>query len=692
MAIHPMSRVIHGLRQLALTHEGMPLTDGQLLERFVSRREPAALEASVQRHGPMVWGVCRRLLHHQDAEDAFQATFLILVRKAAAVVSREMVGNWLYGVAHQAALNARTRIARRRAREVQVAAMPEPAVSDPDRWRDMRPFLDQELSRLPDTYRVVVVLCDLEGKSRKEAARQLDLPEGTVASRLARARAMLAKRLARHGLAVSGGALAAALAQNAASAGVPPLVVSVTIKAVTAVAAGQAAASAISAPVAALTEGVLKAMLLTKLKTAVTVVLVLGMVAFGGGLLTQSTGAGEKPRTKPADEVRAKDADREAATGSLLDAEQELLQAESEVERAKANLDQAQADYDKAQKAQREKAAEAIKANHRLADKQPPIAPKSQKEMGILPRSSEPAPVQALVSLKNGKLVVRTQVMESATPATYKFDGKNITYYIVNEKVATAEYDLKDVKVRDVKGKRIEVEELPKLLKKEIVALITKDGFVVDPLHLRLFKDGTLLFLLPLPDPAPVSAHPADEMPVQPKPAPPAPAPIPVPPEPKDGQRNKPMTDVSSPPEVAPSRKAAAQREYVIAARLLEAGADQPKEVLRLPKATVDEGQLITIGIPDGPKNLLTKVLDDEYIKIGTFFDVRVTHLGENKVRLFCSLQRNELEKSSVSEIRVLGHNAQAIQDVELHKPVKIVLQKDTSGSAQRWVEITVDE
>src|SRR5713101_9557667 len=126
--------------------------------------------------------------------------------------------------------------------------------------------------------------------------------------------------------------------------------------------------------------------------------------------------------------------------------------------------------------------------------------------------------------------------------------------------------------------------------------------------------------------------------------------------------------------------------------RLLEAGADEPKEVLRLPKATVDDGQLVPIHISDGPQNLLAKVVDDEKIKIGTFFDVRVTRLGGNKVRLFCSFQRNEIEKSSVSEIRVLSNSVQAIQDVELHKPVKMVFQKDAGGSAQRWVEITVDE
>jgi hypothetical protein len=161
--------------------------------------------------------------------------------------------------------------------------------------------------------------------------------------------------------------------------------------------------------------------------------------------------------------------------------------------------------------------------------------------------------------------------------------------------------------------------------------------------------------------------------------------------QPKGGQSNKARTDVSTSQEIRPT-KAADQREYVIMSRLMEAGADRPKEVLCLPKATVDDGQRIPIHISDGPQNLLAKVVDDEKIKIGTFFDVRVRRLGGNKIRLFLSFQRNEIEKASVSEIRVLGNSVQVIQDVELHKLVKIVFQKDARGSAQRWVEITVDE
>ena len=273
----------------------------------------------MRRHGPMVWGVCRRVLrNHHDAEDAFQATFLVLVRKAASIASRELLANWLYGVAHQTALKARATAAKRKGRERQVTEMPEPAVTQQDLWRDLQPLLDEELSRLPDKYRGVIVLCDLEGKTRKEAARQLGCPEGTVAGRLARARTMLAKRLTRRGVALSGGALAAVLSQQAASAGVPASVVASTIKAASLLAAGKAAATgAISVKVAALTEGVMKAMLLTKLKAVIAVVLILGFVATGATVLTCRTAAGQDDKQPTAEKPVEPAAKQEKEKGGL---------------------------------------------------------------------------------------------------------------------------------------------------------------------------------------------------------------------------------------------------------------------------------------------------------------------------------------------------------------------------------------
>src|SRR5690349_9903126 len=162
MATNQLRGVIQALRGASPPPGGAGLTDGQLLARYARGREEAAFAALVHRHGPMVWGVCCRVLGGQhDAEDAFQATFLVLVRKAASLAQGEKLANWLYGVAHLTALKARAATARRRAREKQVTAMPEPALEQRQLWDDLQPLLDQELSRLPDKYRAVIVLCDL---------------------------------------------------------------------------------------------------------------------------------------------------------------------------------------------------------------------------------------------------------------------------------------------------------------------------------------------------------------------------------------------------------------------------------------------------------------------------------------------------------------------------------------------------
>jgi RNA polymerase sigma factor (sigma-70 family) len=304
MATSPLSRVIQTLRRATHHHDEAGLTDGELLERYVRNRDEGTIAALVRRHGPMVWSVCRRVLRgHHDAEDAFQATFLVFVRKAASIAQGEKVANWLYGVAYRTALKARAMAAKRYAREHQVTAMPEPAVAQRDPWDDLRPLLDLELSRLPEKYRAVIVLCDLGGKTRKEAAREFRLPEGTVATRLATARSMLARRLARSGLAVTGGGLAVLLVQQSATAGVPPSVMSSTIQAATLFAAGQAAAPGVlSVKAVALTEGVLKAMLLSKLKIATAVLVTVVVLGAGAAALTQQVPADQPVKEKKEDD------------------------------------------------------------------------------------------------------------------------------------------------------------------------------------------------------------------------------------------------------------------------------------------------------------------------------------------------------------------------------------------------------
>jgi RNA polymerase sigma factor (sigma-70 family) len=286
-----LSRVIERLRVPAFPQDGGGFTDGQLLEGFLTQRREAAFAALVRRHGPMVLGVCRRVLHSaHDAEDAFQATFLVLVRKADGLVSRENIGNWLYGVAYHTALKARAMAWRRRVKERQVVAMPKPAAQTDDGGQELLAVLDRELKRLPDKYREAVVLCDLEGKTRKGAARQLRIPESTLSSRLDRARALLAARMRRHGLPLAGGALAMLLAQNAASASLPALLVSSTARAASLFAAGKTA-GVISAHAMTLTQGVLKAMLLNRFTIATATFLALTLGALGTSLLTCDTPA-----------------------------------------------------------------------------------------------------------------------------------------------------------------------------------------------------------------------------------------------------------------------------------------------------------------------------------------------------------------------------------------------------------------
>jgi len=276
MAATQLSKVVRQLRGILARQDPADLTDADLWERYVQDRDEAAFEILVRRHGPMVLGVCRRILRNeQDAEDAFQATFLVLVRRAASLQSPSTIANWLHGVACRTALEARSAAARRRDREAMVlprTVMPE------NPWAELWPVLDQELGRLAEKYQAAVVLCDLEGKTRKEAARQLGWAEGTVASRLARGRSILAKRLARRGFT---GAFVAAAA-GAASACVPAELAASTVTAgcMSAV-EGAAAKALLSAKVIALMEGVLKSMFLPKLKNTITVLLVIGIAALG---------------------------------------------------------------------------------------------------------------------------------------------------------------------------------------------------------------------------------------------------------------------------------------------------------------------------------------------------------------------------------------------------------------------------
>jgi len=205
----------------------------------------AAFAELVRRHGRMVFGVCLRLLRHaQDAEDAFQATFLVLARKAGSISPPNAVGNWLYGVAHQTAVRSRAITMKRRARESLVSAVPELAAPESN-WDDLAAILDDELARLPDHYRAVLVLCDVEGRTRADAATHIGCPEGSVSSRLSRARAMLARRLTQRGVTLSTGSLALFIGRNASAAVVPAALAKSTVEAAGLVAAGTTLAAGV---------------------------------------------------------------------------------------------------------------------------------------------------------------------------------------------------------------------------------------------------------------------------------------------------------------------------------------------------------------------------------------------------------------------------------------------------------------
>jgi RNA polymerase sigma factor (sigma-70 family) len=268
------------LRRLSRSVE-TTLADDQLLERFAAGGDEAAFAALVDRHGRMVWSVCRRLLRREhDAEDAFQATFLILVRRARSIGRGEALAGWLYRVAYRVALRARAQAARQAARERQASRPAEGVGQSP--WPDLRPVLDEEVGRLPEKYRLPVVLCYLSGQTTEEAARRLGCPRGTVLSRLAWARKRLRGRLEQRGLAVSVGALAALVADKAPAAPPRNLAWS-TVRAATWLAASHTTApGAISEGAVALMEGVLRAMYWTRMRT-ITAVVTLGLIGAAAG-------------------------------------------------------------------------------------------------------------------------------------------------------------------------------------------------------------------------------------------------------------------------------------------------------------------------------------------------------------------------------------------------------------------------
>ena len=306
MLTRPLHTILRHIRSLFHPQAPGTVTDGQLLERFVERKDEAAFELLVWRHGPMVLGVCRRILQNpHDAEDAFQAAFFTLARKAASIGQRDSVGAWLYRVAYRIALRARARRARLAQREQPLGDLPiaevgcEPA--DLLAWRELRPVLDAEVSRLPEKYRAAFVLCYLEGKTNEQAAEQLGCPKGTVLSRLSRARERLRKRLVQRGVALAAVVpLARVLLQQAQMlADVSPVLVNATVQLALLAAVGSKLAGLALGSAGELAEDMLRQLHLDRLRLAagalaVLTVLLLGSM-FGAVALPPSAPEGVPP-------------------------------------------------------------------------------------------------------------------------------------------------------------------------------------------------------------------------------------------------------------------------------------------------------------------------------------------------------------------------------------------------------------
>jgi len=420
-------------------------TDRDLLARFVRSRDEDAFAELVRRHGRMVLAVGRRVTGHpQDAEDAFQAAFLVLARRAGHLKRPDQLANWLYGVAYRTALEARA--ARRRAREHAVSAASEPIAPQPPDHAELRAVIDEELARIPDKYRSAIVMCDLEGLPRTTAAAQLRIPEGTLSSRLAYGRKLLAGRLSRRGITSSAGAVAVALAREAMGSTVPRELVLLTARSAAISASGTAVPSDLVSPsVSSITEGVMKAMLAYRFRLMIGAVLGCGLLGLGTYGLAQNP-VPNVPQPPTAD-VPLQRLPADPIAGNVI------------------------SQQPKAEK----------------------VAAKGIEDDDVpLPAT----PSQAVVRVEDGKLIVR-QRSYGYHSVVQEVQGASVHVGQMRSSVSARTYDPADVSVFDMKGNRLQNKQWRDKFKADVHALVAYDGKLPNPRELALFRDDALLVVLP---------------------------------------------------------------------------------------------------------------------------------------------------------------------------------------------------
>ena len=451
-----------------------PPTDGDavLLARFAATRCEDAFAELVRRHGPVVLGVCRRVCGcRHTADDAFQAAFLVLARRAHQVGRPELLANWLYGVAVRTAKEAAA--ARRRAGGQPMSAIPEPAArpAADDDQPDLRAVLDDELARLPDKYRAAVVLCELDGLSRKTAADRLGIPEGTLSSRLAHARKLLADRLRRRGVTagLTAGLTAGMLLGESARAVVPPGLADGVMKVVGGWAAGGAVPPEVLSPaVSSLSDKVVTLMIVHRLTT----VFGAGLLACGLVGLAAGVGIGQRPGAPVADPTDPPQPPPATRIDPPLAAP---------------------------------RPATAPRAQPQPTDKTKVAAKGIEDDEVPYPT----LPTQAVVRIDDdGQLVIRRRTAYYEPVTDDSRPGQRVTRYGMRSGVPAVKTDAADVVAFDGKGNRLATKVWKDKLKTDVHALIAADGKLPHPRELALFRDDVLILVLPArPTPEPTTTE-----------------------------------------------------------------------------------------------------------------------------------------------------------------------------------------